>query len=285
MNLLEVIKQQVPDFSRVDVNPIFNDSKLVIGWTCVSYLMDGFPFSGGTHENKETAIRICVAEALERALFFKLSKSYLKDEYLISEFPSTCGFACGFENDKTALRALCEGLERWAWSKWIDSGHKIEIASDVNLDILSNELIKVFQKWTFYKKDFFINNTYLQFCVFVGETEFGAFAGSRVCGLQEDPWQHAIVEAFRNHRNFELFEKNKTSETKEDIVRLRAIYFGSNKASASRQILAAIEGSWPTPSIRLFKQINTKIPNVYLWRCILYDWISWDIGDESRFVY
>lgn len=284
MNLLEIVQTNVANFDRIDINPIFNLDKETVGYHSVSYLKDGFPFSGGTHANQQTALRICIAEALERALFYKIIKNNNND-FLTKEFPSTCGFACGFESDKTKYRAICESLERWAWSKWIDDGHQLNIKTEVHLDRLSEALAQNFIKRNYLYKNLEIQNMKVQFCVFLGETESGVFAGSRVCNLNEDPWQHAVIEAFRNYRNYEVTKKNNSDLKKEDIVRQRAVYFGDHKASAFDQIERANNSLWPSPSVLFLKEFNTNIPQVYLWRCLLNNWINWDFGDETRFVY
>jgi hypothetical protein len=42
---------------------------------------------------------------------------------------------------------------------------------------------------------------------------------------------------------------------------------------------------WKDPDIRLFREVDTKVPGVYLWRCLFSDYIGWHLGDENRFVY
>lgn len=284
MNLLEVIRARVKNFDKIDVNPIFDEDQNKVGFHAISYLKDGFPFSGGTHSSQQIAIRICIAEALERTFFFNILLENNND-FLTNEFPSTCGFACGFEFEKTKYRAICEAIERWAWSKWIDDGFKLNIKFDVKLDSLSNALSMVFVKKKYYSIKLNILDMTVQFCVFIGETENGIFAGSRVCNINENPWTHAVAEAFRNFRNYETHQSSKLNSMNEDIVRRRAIYFGSHKIEAQNQIENAIKLHWPQPSIRILKEFKTGIPQVYLWRCLLNDWLDWDSGDETRFVY
>jgi hypothetical protein len=285
MTILDVIKEQISNFDHIDVNPIFDVNKKTIGWNCIAYLSDGFPISGGTHINKDTALRVCVAEALERTFFYKISRNKLASEFLIKEFPTTCGFACGFEEEKTRYRAICEALERWAWSKWIDDGCNMPAIHNPKIDILSETLANNFVKRSYFLKSFNFQNLKLQLGIFIGETQTGVFAGSRVCTSNEDPWGHAIVEAFRNFRNFEVSKISNINLANVDIVRLRAIYFGTHKNDAWSQIENAKKMEWPEPSIRLLRKYDTQIPDVYLWRCILNDWISWYDGDETRFVY
>jgi len=260
MTLLDLIKSELPSFSHIDINPIFDSNQTTIGWNCVSYLSSGFPFSGGTHSNKDTALRICLAEALERTLVKKISKSAEADNFLIDNFPSTCGFACGFEDEKTRYRAICEGLERWAWSKWIDDGYNIPAVNDQKLDGLSQTLANKFIKQSYFLKRFNFQNLKLQLGIFIGETQTGVFAGSRVCTLNEDPWGHATIEAFRNFRNFEVSKIQNIDLSNVDIVRLRAIYFGTHNNDAWSQINKANNQKWPEPSIRLIKNTTLKSP-------------------------
>lgn len=284
MNLLEVVKEQFPDFEKIDVNPIFDQDLKSIGWECNAYLKDGSAISGGAHLLKETALRICVAEALERALFQRIIRENRSEDFLIHEYPSTCGFAAGFENEKTKMRAICESVERWGWSQWIDFGYEMEIVQPVGLDILTTTIIHKFERIHFFKKIIRIYNHELQFCILVAEKDNGCFPGSRVCSLFENPWQHASIEAFRNYRNFNYAKKNPIDFRKKDIVFRRAIYFGTRKNEAFKQINNAKNKSWPNPKIKLIKDYFTNIDSVFLWRCILHDWISWDSGDEKRFI-
>lgn len=285
MNFLEIIKQQIPTFSRMDVSPILNNLGLTVGWECNSYLENGKAFSGGTHIDREVAKRICVAEAIERALFFKIYKNKNNDNFLLSEYPSTCGFACGFDSPKTQSRAICEAVERWAWSKWIDSNYKLNQVKDPKIDTLSQVLVSRFKQARFFTKNFELSSLQLQFGVVVCETDLGVFAGSRVCGISEDPWSHAIIEASRNYQNFEYSKKNNENLSKGDFVRRRVIYFGTHKEEALEQIERAFKTDWQEPSIRLLKEYETGIDSVFLWRCILHDWIGWHEGDYARFVY
>lgn len=285
MNLLEIIKNEIPTFSRVDVSPIFNPSGVTVGWECHSYLENGKAFSGGTHIDKEVAKRICIAEAIERALFFKIYSNSVQDDFLLSEYPSTCGFACGFENPRTKARAICEAVERWAWSKWIDSKYKLDEVVVREMDSLSQTLSSRFKKVRFFHKNLAVNGLALQVGVVIGETDIGVFAGSRVCSSTETPWPHAIIEAFRNFQNFEYSKKNVESLTAGDFVRRRVLYFGTHRDEALDQIRSASNLVWPDPSIRLLREFKTEINNVFLWRCLLNDWIGWHVGDDKRFVY
>lgn len=285
MNFLEVIKQQIPTFDRIDINPVIDGKGVVVGWESISYLRNDQAFSGGTHVDKEVAKRICIAEAFERAFFFKIFGSKSSDDFLLSEFPSTCGFSCGFESEKVRLRAICEGVERWAWSQWIDFSFHMDEVEIEKVDALSDSLCRIFEKKRFFSRHFEICNLKLQLGIVVCETDQGIFAGSRVCSLMEDPWQHAIIEASRNYQNFRHFQENFLTLKKEDFVRRRAIYFGANKDEALAQIGSAIKNDWPSPTIRILKEYDTGIPNVFLWRCLLENWMGWHIGDEKRFVY
>jgi hypothetical protein len=187
---------------------------------------------GGTAETAEHALRIGVAEVAERYLFKSMTKAD-KLNYLVNEFPTTCGFAAGFNREKTRLRSICEGLERWIWSKWIDDGFFIQEVELPSLAGLSKHFASHFGKIYYFQKQFHpkLNEGVsidLTFGAIVGIKDDGAFAGSRVCSVTENPWEHAFVEAWRNLNNYENFGSNTDQYRKGNAAAIRGYYFGSN---------------------------------------------------------
>lgn len=285
MSLLNLILQNYTDFKEILTSPILDSSKNIVGWNCTAYSIEQNAISGGTDIDKDIALRICIAEALERTFFRTIAKSELRNSFMIDDFPSTCGFACGFDNDKTKLRAVCEGLERWAWSKWIDDGFYIEqIQVKNHITSITKELASRFEENYYFTKSFNLNNNVYTFGVFLGFKKNGVFAGSRVCLQSDDPWQHSVIEASRNLKNFEYAQSNNQFESTQ-IVRKRALYFGQNRQDAILKIKSCQKKGWPEPKIMMLQQFNTGQTDVYLWRCLMYDWIAWHLGDEKRFVY
>lgn len=285
MNLLELILKNYKDFKEILSSPILDTSKNIVGWDCIAYTLDHYPISGGTDTDKSTALRICVAEALERSFFRTITSSKIKESFMIDTYPSTCGFACGFENDKTKSRAICEGLERWAWSKWIDEGFHIEkIQVNKHLNLITEELASRFEHTHYFMKNFNLDTKVYTLGIFLGFKKDGVFAGSRVCLKNDDPWQHAVIEASRNLKNFEYAEKDNKFETTQ-IVRKRALYFGLHKHEAIQRIESCQNKNWPIPKIMILQQFDTDQTNIYLWRCLMHDWVGWHLGEENRFVY
>lgn len=290
MNLLAALKNINRSVSRIDEIPLGTES-LTVGWNSYIYDSNNVAIAGGTNEDRMIARRICVAEAFERALFQKIcGDSLLRDEFHIDEFPTSSGFAAGFDSKSTRMRAICEGLERWAWSKWIDDGFLLDSAEPKTTSSLSGFLLKSFNSHKCYRRTFTIsvdeNPLVLQFGVFVGLTEHGAFAGSRICNINENPWDHAIIEAHRNYQNSEYFKVNGLAEfQKDNIIAIRANFFATNKMSALSQIDNAKRVDWPEPELLFVKEFITTVPEVFLYRCLFKNFIGWHLGDFQRFVY
>src|SRR5690606_24110979 len=248
-----------------------------------------FTFSGGTSSNLEAAKRIAVAEAFERSLLSEIAKdSNSRKDFLIEENPSSSGFAAGFKQENTEFRALCEGLECWAWSKWIDDGYKVlRVNKPEKLTKLTKYLLSPFKENLWFSKSFqimFKNNILnLNFVVFLGCSENGIFSGSRVSTSMDELWEHPVIEAYRNYKNFLLYSQAKFPLT--DIIQKRVIYFAKNKQCAIDQINRASREDWPQPEILLLKDYRTNHPEVFLTRCLMKNFLSWNLGDVSRFVY
>ncbi len=281
-----------PNISLIDM-PIM-DGSLQVGAEISLKLGSGEIIASGCGELKETALRICIAEAFERGLVMKINlDSKMKEAFHIDRNPTTCGFAAGFESEKTKYRAVAEGLERWAWSQWIDKKCALELSSlDKNkLNNLSKIFLSGFIDFNCYKKVFDLTidgtNQNFELFIFLGFTKDGIFPGSRVTinGDPEENWNHSILEAHRCLKNFKL--NSNIDLYQDDIIAHRAIYFGRNKDLALKQIHASQQTNnlWPRPSIALLKEYTKYKINIYLWRCLMNDYQGWHIGDEKRFVY
>ncbi|MNL52061.1 hypothetical protein D3C87_1752050 [compost metagenome] len=81
------------------------------------------------------------------------------------------------------------------------------------------------------------------FSVFLGRKKNGVFAGSRVTSALDDPWEHAIVEAYRNLSNFKL--QDATMLKSSSVITKRVFYFGEHFEEANHQIEMANKESWP----------------------------------------
>lgn len=105
-------------FSHFESSPIKSKGR-VIAFHTNAMSKTNLPLGTGSSTDEKTSKLISISEMLERNLFhkFKLEKPA---EFIIDQYPTTCGFAFGFHQQSVATRAICEAIERWAWSKWID---------------------------------------------------------------------------------------------------------------------------------------------------------------------
>lgn len=288
-NLLNHLQGIFPEFKRIDLKEItWQDS--TIGFNAVTRDDNNYVISGGTAQTKELAIRVAISEAFERLLVKKIYKNDIdRNTFLLNEFPSTSGFAAGFNKETTRFRAICEGLERWAWSKWIDNQFKIDqISEPASLTILSKYLLKEFNECYWFQKNFSLTiaeNEVMDMVlvIFLGCTDLGIFPGSRVSTSIDNIFEHPIIEASRNMENFMRHQAE--GIIIDNIIKERTIFYGLNKSIALEQIAKANKNNWPQPEITLLKEYNTNHPELFLYRCLMKDFIGWHEGDVTRFVY
>ena len=289
-NLLQYLKSINPRFKSFSITEI-KDYEKIIGYQCYGKNEDNLAFSGGTSQSKDSAIRIAIAEAFERSFVSFLNQDKgLKKTFWLDQYPSSSGFAVGFNDNQTRFRAVCESLERWAWSKWIDEGYKLAQfePNQESLSSLTRFFLKSFDSTYWFRKKFSVNipdftNIDLQIVIFLGCSKNGIFPGSRVSTQSDDLFEHPVIEAHRNFTNFNI-HMNKSFDFI-DIIQERAVYFGSNQNGALEQIKNAHKNDWPSPSIGLLKNFPTGHPEIYLYRCLMKDFIGWHEGDVTRFVY
>lgn len=222
--MISILKSLIPDFSHLEES-IFKVGDITIGHQCVLVLKSGYPFAGGTDVNPEIARRICAAEAIERSYVSRLKES---DPRLTS-----CGFAAGFEEKPTIFRAVCEAVERWAWSKWIDDAYSLNRANPKYERPLEVHFASYFSEVFAFSRSIHSDSSLwptfmdknLEFYVAIGQVDGGIFPGSRVTTGVDKRWDHPILEAWR-HRMIFLNELKK-SEPK-NIFDLRIKNFGLN---------------------------------------------------------
>lgn len=290
--LLYSLQKLLPETFNIQETPIGYNKNVIVGWNSTLYLSNGFPFSGGTAISRTLARRIAIAEALERSLVDRLFLSE-KDRkgLLLNEIPSCSGFAAGFSQRKTHLRALCEAVERWAWSKWIDEKFKIPIKkTSPSLSALGNLLAARFHRSQFYEQQVRVGINgkliELKFLAFIGLSKDGVFPGSRVCMPEDENWDHPLIEASRNHINFGTKRNLGTLFSKNDIIARRSEFFARNANIALAQIDRATKEKWPLfAPLRLWKKVETNVSDVFLSRAVCEDHIPWHLGPIERFVY
>jgi hypothetical protein len=291
-DLLESLKELNFPVSKIIQQPIVDNEGLTLAWNFYVQNKEGISLAGGTNVNSEIAKTIAIAESFERALAKKISMDPIKSkEFLMDLFPTSCGFASGFDQSTTKLRAIKEAVERWAWSKWIDESfqmNEIELKNKL-ANPLSQYIFKLFPKVRIHRKDGILvlhKDLHLNysFLVLILENENGVFAGCRAGPPNEDLISHSAIEAFRNYQNFKLLSKNDALNTN-SVVAKRNIYFATHKEEAFEQIKRSTNKSWPQAEISILKEYPTMVPGVFLWRCLMKDFLGWHIGDVKRFVY
>lgn len=287
INWLEEIRNLEPNFESINRTPIKSPAGETIGWDCFAYNRQGHCMAGGTDKCMETAIRICVAELFERALFRSLQINAADRGASSEQMPTTCGFAAGFETSKTRQRSEAEAIERWSWSKWIDDRYRMN-ELDFKATTVSPLARHHFQKFDtvrLFSRHFFFNGNALHFGVAIGLTSEGAFAGSRVCTVDENPWDHAAVEAARGLENCEYSKVESMNHLNQNIAWQRTLYFSTNRKLAELQIESATKAVWPEPKLKLQRAFETGTQGLFLWRSIIDDYLPWHLGPVDRFVY
>lgn len=290
LKILAYLRKKI-NFDSLTKQEILGKSGTPVGYICNVMLKDGKVFTTGTHPDWDSARRIAIAEALETIGAKTAFQLHNRERLGLAKIPTTSGFAAGFEDEPTKARAICEGLERWAWSQWIDKGHQLPVVSveDKKLIPIAQELRSKFTKIDFFGRDFgfsiFNENTKISFGVVIAHTRDGVFAGSRAT-FGEDRWTHALIECARNFDNFLLWNSSEEKfKPNVDWFTQRVIYFGRNKKLALEAIHASNKEDWPQPVVEILEPVPTEIDSFFLWRCLFKDFVPWHEGPVSRFVY
>ncbi|MGZ3747366.1 MAG: hypothetical protein ACXVB4_16965 [Pseudobdellovibrionaceae bacterium] len=259
-------------------------------------IQNSIPFSGGTAKTIDQARRICAAESIERAFFNKLfsSSAEEKNRFFMNEYPTSCGFAAGFDKKFTVYRAVCEAVERWAWSKWIDNKIGLtQVTPKLNTD-LSQYFYNQFDKVIFFQvplslseenRPSFIGENFY-FSVAIGIKDNGIFPGSRVTTEIDECWEHCLLEAWRHQV---IYDNELRLSEPANIFDKRIQFYGQNGIGAIKKLLEIPPGKFPVAKIRLLEEVASSnldsAHRYHVWRSLCEDFIGWDRGDENRFVY
>ena len=277
----------LPLVSSIKSAPISTASKDPIGWSALVLGKNGRPIGSGTACARELATRIAVAESiewLEREAGFSIEE---RKTLRCDDYPTRCGFAAGFEREPTRMRANAEAVERWLWSKWIDSGFFIQETGRPNFSALGAHYAGQFDQVLYFEKIVEHNMPGIPASLRLGAVlairDGGAFPGSRVCSLNEDPWEHAVIEAWRHYN---IFKNLRDRPDIYPILSQRLKYFGTNQAAAVTAVLQGRNKDWPTPEIELAIELrHPRIDGYSLFRVISKDYIPWHTGDYKRFIF
>lgn len=286
MNLLELLRSLDPSFFAIEEAPLLQNGETV-AWESVFLNKHRDVIGGAVATDRALCRQIGLAETLERLLVSQLRKKGDQDKSLmLSLFPTSCGFALGFEPAGARRRSLFEGLERWVWSQWIDSGFRLDSVSvdSRHLSPMAQYYRSLFDEVLFFRKSFefpYLNDGPVQIGITIGLKKQGAFAGSRVDVKDADVWSHALSESGRHFLRFQKLKK----DSKFDLVDARLAYFGAHAESALAQIRSARKDDWPTPKTLISKEVERLPQGISLYRSLFQDYIGWHEGNADRFVY
>lgn len=155
-----------------------------------------------------TAKKIAFAEANERFLTSQLNTTADKAAWKLDFDESASGFAAGYSSDKSFLRAICEGCERWTLSNWIDQNLMMEELQGLELSPASKDIASRFSSISAYAKEVPVlvgeDLLRIQVSVILCWTKTGVYAGYGSKLSLPKSIDHAFVEAIRNfsiHKN------------------------------------------------------------------------------------
>lgn len=255
-----------------------------ICWQVTAFDQSGVPVGSGLSTDKKNAIKIAISEFIERSFVHQLKSSKTGAiEWKLDEFPTSCGFAAGFNLRNTKLRSIAEGLERWALSNWFDYDcplQEIQLIHATKESIITNELSKEFAHIRCFTKDFAVLfeqqliNLYL--VMTIGFSSTGAFFGSAVRASRVEAIDHALTESHRHllisrqTRDFNKFPFN------------RILYFSNNREKAESILNKTRTNVWPVPQV-LFQKAHQE--SFAIVRTIFEGWTPWNHGSLGRPLY
>jgi ribosomal protein S12 methylthiotransferase accessory factor YcaO len=279
------LKKIVPNYEKIFESSFFDSNGIILGWhaTVADKLENAL--GSGCATDKNLARRIAIAETIERYKFHEILREKEKNPHLgIETHPNSDGFACGFNKEDTMMRAVCEAVERWVWSQWIDKNKFIpELKVLPNLNALSKHLLSGFEDASFFQKEVSVYLNGNVFKIYVGVVlafkEGGIFPGSRASLNADFIWEHGLIEAARNHNIY----SNDTG--RDDIICERIKFFATNKQIALDQIALSKDDSWSEVRFKIVSQYKSMPKGIFLFRAICEDYMDWHVGPVNRFVY
>lgn len=280
---LEQFLNRIPDFKEIQESPITLEGRDVAFHASV-ILQNGYCQGTGFSQDVKVAKQIALSEALERQVVFDLAKSAQKGDYLLDEYPSTCGFAVGYDPESTKQRAVAEAVERWLRSKWIDDRYAL-----LEFPLRKPELNSL-EGWFaehFNEIRCFVGSNQITVdgvvhtansLIVVGLTRDGAFVGSKTVLDGKVPLLSALVEL---HRHLRLSEEITQTYGELEVIK----HFAKNKSLALEQITRASRRPLPEPQLRLLKEVPTGVEGAYCYRALCENFRGWHGNDVRRFVY
>jgi len=286
----ELIKIE-PSFQYFEEQPFFSKTGAELGWHSTALGYQKRPLGSGFGFDRHSARRIALSETIERA-FVRNCKEGRRDgtAFFIDRFPTTCGFAVGFQSDFARDFSIFEALERWVRAQWID--RKMEIPevrlSDFSQSALFRELISVFEETRCFRLELefldpLMNKVRCVQAVFIlGFLGGGVFSGSRVGPLDLSPWEHAAMESWRH---FQIYKNQNPSTFPADSYIQRLWFFGNNAQIALQKIDEANCKKWTRPNFLLHHSEGLLEVGVTVWRTLCDNYSSFHEGPIERFIY
>lgn len=230
----------------------------------------------------ETAKQKAFCELNERILYSQLlRREDLKAAWGFDFDRSGSGFAAGFSPEKTTFRSLCEGIERWALSQWIDGGYALSEIGAPEDSYLITHIQTIFDKVDCLTAEvpLLLNQKIMKIHVSVVLAWLGdgVFVGYGTKASQKESLEHASVESLRNWLIF------KNQEKRRQFPFNRIEFFARHADVARNAISEKREVAWPVPTIRLFR--TEKFGEIHLARSIFEGWTPWQHGPLERFLY
>lgn len=266
------------------ISEIKDKSDNILGYH--STVMDSLetPIAGGFATSLNEANKIALAEFIERKTVKRFAaESKSKKEWHLDKLQTGCGFAVGFDKRNTLLRSICEGVERYVLSQWIDNKKPLRKVNPP-LSQIGNYFYAQFESVDFYHVEVPFVSERSAFSVHIGATvglsEKGAFLGSNAQVGPCDLWTHALLESFRH------FLLSVNTETKDIFPYNRVHFFSKNKEIALKSIPRGPIKKLAAPSISFSKiEQLQEDPSVFIARTIFHGWRRWSEGNEDRFLY
>ncbi len=222
-NLFEFLKRLDPTVDKIFEYPIFDSKNEVFAWSSIVRDNAGYPYSGGSDFQQEIARSKALYEGIERAAVKRMYSEKHNKLFLLDQFPSTNGFACGPSEDFTIKKAIFEGFERYLWDLWIDKKISLKLIDSIPDSKYISILEKSFEQIEFYCCEF--QAPFLQhaggfhFLVCIGTINKGIFWGSHVnSDLTVTAFEHALIEAQRNLNTFKSGSCTKSLSYEDQIL-------------------------------------------------------------------
>ncbi|MDZ4662392.1 MAG: hypothetical protein SGJ18_12330 [Pseudomonadota bacterium] len=279
--MVEALKRINPEIKDFQETPI-TTAEGKKAWHVTITTQSGLPLSGGFGRELDQARKIAACEFVERSLFQKFKKDEGSHKaWALDTHPTVCGFAAGFDRNRTVLRSVLEALERWALSQWIDHDYAMDEMFNPELDGVCQYFVSHFSHIRFFKKSVAF---YLEGKLVLGHVGFvvgfsgdGAFPGSTASLEGENLWEHSLLEAFRHL----LIFRNSPSSSRFPYNRI--FHFAKNAGEANSILDRGQKRNWLMPHISFFNETQVEI--FYLARMVFLGWTPWHLGPANRFLY